>query len=392
MQQAVLDDWFLRQDIMDQLVSRDETPDEAARFADRIVNIAQTDGAEHQTLVDPFDRSVALVFSLVKEEGMDPWNIDLSAFLKIFTQRVRAEANNLDLPACGRLIRMSWEVLNEQASVLFDKVTALDMDDDEFLDFGWEAEYDDEEFIFTSTVLDGGADGVLPSLFGERVRREEGRPSTLGELLSALKDACDDAEILKAREENRRIHAKELEEMISNVGARMHDEDLEGDIEKCWNAIRVVTSTLGEIKVPVEEVSVALNSILEEKQGQIPEGYQEESKVTSFIAGLFLTHRGYASITQDGPDDPIMIEDKWPDIETFAEVAILARKWMDDATAAIDEEESESQRHAARLVERARKAAEEEAQRLAEEAAAAKEEELPIDSTVMKELETWLVE
>jgi hypothetical protein len=286
---------------------------------------------------------------------------------------------------------MSWEVLNEQASVLFDKVTALDMDDDEFLDFGWEAEYDDDEFIFTSTILDGGADGVLPSLFGERVRREEGRPSTLGELLSALKDACDDAEILKAREENRRLHAEELKEMISNIGARMHDEDLEGDIEKCWRAIRVVTTSLGESKVPVEDVSIALNAILEENLGQIPGGYQEESKVTSFIAGLFLTHRGYASITQDDPDDPIMIEDKWPDIETFAEVAILARKWMDDATASIDEEESESQRHTARLEERARKAAEEEAQRLADEAAA-KEEELLIDSTVMKELETWLVE
>jgi hypothetical protein len=43
------------------------------------------------------------------------------------------------------------------------------------------------------------------------------------------------------------------------------------------------------------------------------------------------------------------------------------------------------------LEERARKAVEEEAQRLADEAAA-KEEELLIDSTVMKELETWLVE
>ena len=44
-------------------------------------------------LSDPFDRSVALVLSLVKEEGMDPWNIDLSAFLKLFTQRVRKESS-----------------------------------------------------------------------------------------------------------------------------------------------------------------------------------------------------------------------------------------------------------------------------------------------------------
>ena len=150
MQQAVLDDWFLRQDILDQLMSQEEEASEAERYADRIMRIAQEDSAEHQVLSDPFDRSVALVLSLVKEEGMDPWNIDLSAFLKIFTQRVREEADGLDLPACGRLIRMSWEVLNQQASTLFDRVIALDMDEDEdFLDFGWEAEY---SFIIKSFI------------------------------------------------------------------------------------------------------------------------------------------------------------------------------------------------------------------------------------------------
>ena len=43
-------------------------------------------------------------------------------------------------------------------------------------------------------VLEGIADTHLPGFFGERMRRDEGRPSTLGELLSALKDACDEAE------------------------------------------------------------------------------------------------------------------------------------------------------------------------------------------------------
>ena len=156
MQQSALDDWFLRQDILDQLMSKDEEASEAERYADRIMRIAQEDSAEHQVLSDPFDRSVALVLSLVKEEGMDPWNIDLSAFLKLFTQRVRKEAAGLDLPACGRLIRMSWEVLTQQASTLFDRVIALDIEDeDDFIDFGWESEYDDEEFIFTTTVLEG---------------------------------------------------------------------------------------------------------------------------------------------------------------------------------------------------------------------------------------------
>lgn len=361
MQQAVLDDWFLRQDILDQLMSQDEELSEAERYADRIIRIAQEDNAEHQVLTDPFDRSVALVLSLVKEEGMDPWNIELSAFLKLFTQRVRKEASGLDLPACGRLIRMSWEVLTQQASTLFDRVIALDFEDDEdFIDFGWEAEYDDEEFIFTSTVLDGNADAVLPSFFGERVRRDEGRPSTLGELLSALKDACDEAEVLKAKEEYRRNHAEELKNMLDNVGSRMHKEDMEGDIRRCWDAMRLVCKARKEVKVPVSEVTAELENILLESFGEIPEGYGLESKITSFVAGLFLTHRGYAWISQDGPDDPIMLEDRWPDAESFDDATQLADRLMEDDSDSIKEDETESMRHAARLAERAKEALEEE--------------------------------
>ena len=388
MQQAVLDDWFLRQDILDQLMNQEEEASEAERYADRIMRIAQEDSAEHQVLTDPFDRSVALVLSLVKEEGMDPWNIDLSAFLKLFTQRVRKESSGLDLPACGRLIRMSWEVLTQQASTLFDRVIAMDMEDeDEFFDFGWEAEYDDEEFIFTSSVLEGSADQHLPALFGERMRRDEGRPSTLGELLSALKDACDEAEILKAKEEYREVHAEELKNMLDNVGSRMHNEDMEGDIRRCWISMRKVTQELGQSKVPVVKVTNQLKEILLETFGEIPEGYDVESKITSFVAGLFLTHRGYAWISQEGPEDPIMLEDRWPNAETFDEVTVLAEKLMEEDSQSIKGDETESMRHAARLAERAQQAIEEEKERLKQEEmaklAAESESENPGD---------WLVE
>ena len=388
MQQAVLDDWFLRQDILDQLMNQEEEASEAERYADRIMRIAQEDSAEHQVLTDPFDRSVALVLSLVKEEGMDPWNIDLSAFLKLFTQRVRKESSGLDLPACGRLIRMSWEVLTQQASTLFDRVIAMDIEDeDEFFDFGWEAEYDDEEFIFTSSVLEGSADQHLPAFFGERMRRDEGRPSTLGELLSALKDACDEAEILKAKEEYRKAHAEELKNMLDNVGSRMHNEDMEGDIRRCWISMRKVTQELGQSKVPVVEVTNQLKEILLETFGEIPEGYDVESKITSFVAGLFLTHRGYAWISQEGPEDPIMLEDRWPNAETFDEVTVLAEKLMEEDSQSIKGDETESMRHAARLAERAQQAVEEEKERLKQEEmaklAAESESENPGD---------WLVE
>ncbi|RJU85541.1 MAG: hypothetical protein DWC02_06290, partial [Candidatus Poseidoniales archaeon] len=189
---------------------------------------------------------------------------------------------------------------------------------------------------------------------------EEGRPSTLGELLSALKDACDEAEILKAKEEYRRSHAEELKSMLDNVGSRMHKEDMEGDIRRCWDAMRIVCDARKQIKVPVSEVTTELEKILLESFGEIPEGYSMESKITSFVAGLFLTHRGYAWISQEGPDDPIMLEDRWPDAESFDDATLLADRLMEDDSDSIKEDETESMRHAARLAERAKEALEEE--------------------------------
>ena len=98
-QQAALDKWFLRQDVMDQLLASGEASVDATQFADRILAIAETEEAEHQTLVDPFDRSVALVLSLVREKELEPWNVDLSSFLKVFTLRVKKEDSAHDFPA-----------------------------------------------------------------------------------------------------------------------------------------------------------------------------------------------------------------------------------------------------------------------------------------------------
>lgn len=366
-QQSGLDKWFLRQDVIDQLLASGEESQEAALFGDKIMAIAETEEAEHQTLIDPFDRSVALVLSLVREEGLDAWNIDLSSFLKVFTARVKSEAANLDLPACGRLIRLSWEVLHQQAEDLFDRVQYVDEDDwDDGLGFGWEADYNDEDFFFTNSILQGSADEILPDLLENRVRRDEGRPVTLVELLSAFKDASDDAETLRLREENRLAHEEELKEYLADVGGRMHNEDLEGDIKRCWQALRTSCLDAGQTKVPVLQVMNELKPILEQAFGSIPEGYDDEAKVASFIAGLFLTHRGFASITQDSvPNGEIFLEDSWPQIETFEEIKELIESQQAAENERIQEQDSGSVRHAKLRAEKAR---------LAEESALRKEE------------------
>ena len=386
--QAVLDKWFLRQDIINQLLESGEESEDALKFAERIMPVVEAEESEYQSLEDPFDRSVALVLSLVKDQELNPWDVDLSTFLKVFTKRVRMESDKLNLPACGRLIRMSWEVLNQQAIVLFDRVQNLDQEDEweDELDFGWESDYDDQDYLFTTSILDGDADEILPALFDERIRREEGRPVTLGELLSAFKDAAEDAEELKIREENRLAHQAELGEYLNNVGGRMHNEDLEGDIFRCWNALRRACAKENSHKVKVTDVMRELTDILEQENGQEPTGYDEEAKVASFIASLFLTHRGYALISQDVvPYGDIMLEDLWPKVTDFDDINKLIEAKKELQSESSKQEETGSVQFAKKRAEKLR---------IKEEKERAAREQVMAEDNGQDELESheWLVE
>ena len=404
-QQGMLDRWFLQQEVIDQLLGQGADREDAEQFGQRIATIAATEEAEHQSLHDPFDRSVALVLSLVRDEAFNPWDVDLSAFLAVFSQRVK-QGENLDLAACGRLIRLSWEVLHHQSAVLFEKIQPVE--EDEWEDdhaFGWESDYDDEAFLFTQSVLDGDADEVLTSLFDERVRRDEGRPVTLAELLSAFKDAADDAEALKQREINRIEHEQELSEYMENVGGRMHNEDLEGDIERCWSALKATCAEAGCATVPLVDVIHKLKPLLVSTFGSTLDDPDSEAFVASFIAGLFLTHRRMASISQEGEAVAnIMIEDLWPGLDDFEEVLDAVELLMAEDADALDGQTTGSEHRMEAIAERARIAEERQARRQAKsEAKAAKEaaerrEDAPVGepslsgSSSMLDEHDWLVE
>lgn len=386
--QSVLDKWFLRQDIINQLLESGEESEDALKFAERIMPVVEAEESEYQSLDDPFDRSVALVLSLVKDQELNPWNIDLSTFLKVFTKRVRSESDKLNLPACGRLIRMAWEVLNQQAIVLFDRVQNMDQEDDweDEIDFGWESDYDDQDYLFTTSILEGDVEQLLPSLFDERIRRDEGRPVTLGELLSAFKDAAEDAEELKIREENRIAHQAELGDYLSNVGSRMHNEDLEGDIYRCWAALRNTCQKSGSSKVKVIQVMAELNDILLAENGHIEQGYEEESKVASFIASLFLTHRGFALISQDEvPYGDIMLEDLWPGVTEFEDIKQLIEDKKEIQSNSSNDEETGSVQFAKRRAEKLR-AKEEKARKQLEQ----EQMQSPVEDDLPEH--DWLVE
>ena len=317
---AVLDGQAMRDDIVSRLLGGE--PDLAtSKYLDRISELASMEEAEHQFLIDPFDRSVALVFQMFQSNDLDPWDVDLSSFLEMFSTRIES-SENIDLPTCGRLIRMAWSILRNQAFTLIEKQERVfDFDEEDTWDFegGWETDFDDDDYNFSVGVLSGAADDVLPTIFEGRVHRDEGRPVTLGELLMGLQEAGRLAEEQRTRE---RI-AKERREALSTARERfkgsLHVEDLEGDLERTWYALRNRAisddKTVGLQDVSDELMSMALDSGVEHGEAKA------EAQVTALVSALFLTNRGYTELSQEpGRNGKVTLVPLWDGDESFSEL------------------------------------------------------------------------
>ena len=124
----------MREDVVSRLLSGNPNL-ETSKFLDRLMELSTLQEAEHQFLIEPFDRSVALVFQMFQSSDLDPWDVDLSSFIEMFNKRIKT-AENIDLPSCGRLIRMAWAILRNQSSTLIERQErALEFEQEEHWDF-----------------------------------------------------------------------------------------------------------------------------------------------------------------------------------------------------------------------------------------------------------------
>ena len=296
---SVFDGTTMKDDIVSRLLGGD-TDLETSRYLDRLVELSKVEEAEHQFLIDPFDRSVALVFQMFHNSDLDPWDVDLSVFLELFNQRIN-DSENIDLPTCGRLVRMAWSILRGQASTLLERQEKSLVDDEieDSWDFEdtWETEFSDEDYNFSVGVLTGAASDVLPGMFEGRIHRDEGRPVTLGELLMGLQAAGRLSEEQKIREQIAKERREANEKARARFGGSLHVENLEDDLKRTWDALRSRTLQ--------ENDSTDLSDIVEVlKQNSIQSGLsveeaKSEAQVTALVSSLFLTHRGYAEVSQD---------------------------------------------------------------------------------------------
>jgi segregation and condensation protein A len=232
-----------------------------------------------EKLNDPIDESIRAAFSLVLESGIDPWEIDLREFVKLYSRKV-AE-NRFDMIVAGKLMLMAWRVLRLQSEATYSK-------SDEPM----------EEELFEFDLADEDPAMVVPEVaFRGAYSRDAARPVTMYELLDAFEEARAEMEVQRERE---RVKHELDEKLPKKFDNKAHDEDDKQDVEFVWQ--RIVKLGTGPIQID----ELYTNEIME--------------NLRTFVAVLHLVRDGRLDVMQGSlPRGEIIIEMKLPGIPTSLE-------------------------------------------------------------------------
>ena len=185
-----------------------------------------------EMLQDPVDEAIRSVFSLVLENGIDPWEIDLSEFVRLYNMKV--VNNTFDMIVAGKLMLMAWKILRMQSDSTRLRSEPpieefeMEMDDGFF--------YEDEETM------------VVPELnLVNAFQREPMRPVTMYELIDAFEEARVEIELQQERE---RVRTQLREKEPSKFDNKAHEEDDSRDVEMVWERIQ----RLGPGQICIEDL------------------------------------------------------------------------------------------------------------------------------------------
>lgn len=238
---------------------------------------------------DPLDRSLETVFELVLGNNLDPWDIDLMKFARLYAAKVKSE--NINFVIAGRLMLMAWSILRMQSEKV---LSSTEEREEPFDDVGFE-----ELEMFSEEPM---VQLYMPEEveLDEVVRRSPRRPVTLVELLDAFDEALQEEEQNILRKKLRARHKAKLDKFDTKA----HKDDMEQDVNDVWQ--RILRCGSGPISIE-----------------DIWNGGKEDF-VTVFMAVLFLTRSGKIALWQDDlPYGRISLEVRmdW-DIGTIEDVPV----------------------------------------------------------------------
>jgi segregation and condensation protein A len=249
-----------------------------ARINEYIRMLRERGEGQHVAFADPFDRSIALAFELVLEQGMDPWHIDLVRFTALYMERVK-DGTDIDLITAGKLLHMAWSILKMQSERVRQRAEPPPPPEPE-PELSWDdmplEAVDDPDAAFTDRVLTPGE--LAP--IDEKVRHKGDRKVTLMELVDALEEARREAEM--RREINAKREAERALRAVKRQGradAAAHKDDQEGDIAEVWERI------LGKNGVPIPITDIQERT--------------REDMVKTLVSILFLAREQRVRVWQD---------------------------------------------------------------------------------------------
>ena len=256
---------------------------------------------------DPFERSVATVFELVVTQKMNPWDINLIEFSRMYLAKVK-KATELNLIVAGKIVYMAWEILKLQSEQVLQRVDRPEQV--EMMFDGWNPDNLD---LFVDPFELGTGEMMLhtdESPIDEKVRRKAQRPVTLIDLLDAFEEAKKESDI---RQELAKFLVKYRRPEFDD---KSHKESLEDDITEVWDRIQ----KCGQGSVPIIDLYTT----------------GKEDRVKVFISILFLARMGKIHIWQEKPPyGEIFLEVKVPwdiaQLEDAAQTETVINAKIEDA-------------------------------------------------------------
>lgn len=265
------------------IIEDDATNGRESRIEDYVNMVTQLQEGKLVPSDDPFERSVATVFELVVTQRMNPWDINLIEFSKIYLAKVK-KATELNLIVAGKIVYMAWEILKLQTEQVLHRVDRPEQV--EMMFDGWNPDNLD---LFVDPFELGSGEMMLHTEelpIDEKVRRKSLRAVTLIDLLDAFEEAKKESDI---RQELAKFMVKYRRPEFDD---KSHKESLEDDIAEVWERIQ----SCGQGSVPIIDLYAT----------------GKEDRVKVFISTLFLARMGKIHIWQE----------KMPYGEIFLEVMV----------------------------------------------------------------------
>jgi len=253
-----------------------------AEKIDRYLDLLRTAEGEKQIAGrEPLDRSLQLVFELVLSNDLDPWDVDLMKFAKLYGQRMHQE--EVDFIVAGKLMHMAWSILHMQSR----EVLSLNERREEIYFGDWDMESLDAFAERPGPCLDLAIpEGVELT---EVVRHRCTRPVSLVDLLDAFDTAQQEVEIAINRQ---RVREQLMKAQVRFDG-KSHSDDQEKDVAETWERIERCGSG-----------PIALEDLFEG---------DKEDRIKVFVSLLFLARSGKIALWQDQmPYEQVYLEMKLP--------------------------------------------------------------------------------